>query len=103
MVGDIVLEYLTIHRPVEDQGRDNTVMAQAGHECGCAPVPVRRAANQSLPTPAAAMASVHVGFGPGLVNEDQTLSSETMLIVAPPPACGGDVRPVLLVGQHGFS
>ena len=32
VVGDIVLEDLSVHWPVEDQGRDDTVLAQTGHE-----------------------------------------------------------------------
>ena len=65
-------------------------------------MPVRSAADQALSTPAAAMASVHVGLGPGLIDKDQARGIKAMLIIAPSLACGGDVRTVLLVGQHGF-
>ena len=102
MVGDIVLKDLTVHRPVEYQGRDDAVMTQTGNKSGSAPVPVWGAADQALSTPAAAMASMHVGFGPGLIDKDQALGIKAMLIIAPSFACGGDVRTVLFVRQHGF-
>lgn len=102
MLGDIILEYLTVHRPVEYQGRDDAVVTQAGNKCRGAPVPVWSAADQALPTSAAAMASVHVGLGPGLIDKDQALGIKAMLIIAPSLARGSDVWTVLFVGQHSF-
>ena len=102
MLGDIILEDLTVHRPVEYQGRDDAVVTQASNKCRGAPVPVWSAADQALPTSAAAMASVHVGFSPGLIDKHQALGIKAMLIIAPSLACGGDVRTVLFVGQHSF-
>lgn len=100
--GDIELEDLAIHRTVEDQGRDDAVMAQAGNKGGGPPMAMRGAPDQAFATATASMAAVHIGLGPGLVNEDQALGIKTMLIGLPPRACLGDVRSVLFVGQHGF-
>jgi len=102
VVGDIELKDFAVHRSVEDQGGDNAFLTQAGNESRGTPVAMRRTTDQALPTSTAAMASMHVGLGPGLINEDQAPGIEAVLIIAPPPACGSDVRPVLFVGQHGF-
>ena len=83
MLGDIVLEDLAVHRPVEYKGRDDAVVTQTGNKCGGAPVAVWSTADQALPTSAAAMASMHVSLGPGLIDKDQTLGIKTMLIIAP--------------------
>lgn len=102
MLGDVVLEDFTVHRPIEYQGRDDAVVTQTGNKCGGAPVPVWSTADQALPTSAASMASMHVGLGPGLIDKDQALGIKAMLIITPSLTCGGDVRTVLLVRQHGF-
>ena len=38
----------------------------------------------------------HIGFGPSLVDEDQTRSVDLLLPLLPAPAVAADVRPVLL-------
>jgi hypothetical protein len=42
------------------------------------------------------MAAGHVGGGPGLIDEDQTLRIEVELVVEPAPPLPQDVGPVLL-------
>ena len=59
-------------------------------------------AGEPLPARAAAMAAVHVGLGPGLVDEDQAPGLQPVLITMPSLTRGDDVGPGLFVGQHGF-
>ena len=72
-------------------------MTQAGNKRGSAPVPVWSAANQALSAFTVAVASMHVGFGPGLIDKDQMLGIKAMLVIAPAFACGGDVWAGLFV------
>jgi hypothetical protein len=48
------------------------------------------------------MAPGHVGLGPGLVDEHQPMGSDAALVLLPPGPPAGDVRPILLAGEHGF-
>ena len=91
-----------IHGAVEDQRRDDAVVAQAGDKGCCPPMAVRCPAGQALPAKATTMASDHVGLGPGLVDEDQAFRVQTMLIGQPSHARRRHVRAQLLVGENGF-
>src|ERR1700676_1571578 len=44
----------------------------------------------------------HIGFGPGLIDEDEPLRIDLPLIGFPARPLAGDVRPVLLTWQNGF-
>ncbi|MGO6670856.1 hypothetical protein ACCS43_36830, partial [Rhizobium ruizarguesonis] len=44
----------------------------------------------------------HVGFDPGLVKEDQSMSLDPVLVVLPALPFAGDVRSRLLGWQHRF-
>jgi hypothetical protein len=48
------------------------------------------------------MAARHVGGGPGLVDEDQTLGVETELGVEPSAALAQDIRAILFDRVAGF-
>jgi hypothetical protein len=66
------------------------------------PMAVRHLADQALSTRAAAIDRCHVGFGPGLVDEDQSCRIELVLMrlpALPPPR---DVRTVLFTGAQTF-
>lgn len=63
---------------------------------------VRNQRPQALAAPAAAMTTGHVGGGPGLVDEDQTLWIEIELGLEPGQALLQDVGPILLGGVGGL-
>jgi hypothetical protein len=44
----------------------------------------------------------HVGLGPGLIEEDQTLGINASLVASPAGALASDVGPLLLGGAQGF-
>lgn len=53
--------FAAAHRPVNHEGRDHLIVAQARHESGRFPMPVRHAADQSQAARAAAAKPHHVG------------------------------------------
>jgi len=49
------------HRPIQHERRDHLVMAKAGHEGDCLPMPLRHVTDQSLAAPASAAKPCHIG------------------------------------------
>jgi len=88
--------------PFEQAGGGNAVVPQRGEEGHGRPAALRRLAVQRLAALSPAMAPGHVGLGPGLVDEDQTAGIDTVLVLLPPGPAAGDVRSILLAGEHGF-
>ena len=91
-----------IQRAVEDAGSGHTVVAQCRHEGEGLPVAVRPFRPQPLAPGAAAMATGHVGLGPGLVQEDEPAGIKLALRALPLPAALHDVRPLLFGGHQAF-
>lgn len=85
----------TMHRAVEQHGRDNATEPQTGGEGRGLPVTVgkRRPAALALWRPAALPG--HLGIRSGLVDEDQPVRIEVNLAVEPGPPPGEDVRALL--------
>ena len=77
-------------------------MAQRRHEGQRLPVPVGAGRAQPLAPGAAAMATGHVGLGPGLVQEDEPPRIKLALRALPLLAALHDVRPLLLGGHQAF-
>lgn len=99
---DVGTELLAIDRAIEEAGCLDPVMPQGGQEGERAPAAVRCLADQSLAAwPPTAQRS-HVGFCPGLVDEDQAFGVDARLACSPSPAAPGHVRPVLLSREGGF-
>jgi hypothetical protein len=63
---------------------------------------VRNMPDQALTARRAAVRARHVGFHPGLVDEDQALGINASLIAPPPGAFTSDVGALLLGGAQGF-
>jgi len=57
---------------------------------------------QSFAAAATAVRSGHVGRGPGLIDEDETLGIEIELRLEPGLAALQDVRPILFAGVRGL-
>ena len=101
-VFDIGLEGLGVDRSVEDARRVDPVDAQCGDEGHGAPVAVRRAPDQAFALRRPAAQRSHVGFGPGLVDEDQPARINPFLVALPARPSAHDVRAASLAGQRGF-
>ena len=84
--------------PVQHHRRDHAAQPQAGDQRGCLAVAMGKAHAQPGAARTPPVAARHVGGGPGLVDEDQTLGVEIGLGVEPGPALAQDVRAVLLDG-----
>ena len=99
---DIGGEARAVDWPVEDARRVDPVASQCGDEGQRFPVAVRhfRLEPDALGAPPADRR--HVGFRPGLIDENQPRRIDPRLIAPPafPPA--RHVRPILLAGEHGF-
>lgn len=68
---DINLESGLVHRPVQDPWRDHLILAQAGNEGLCLPVPKRRGILQALALDGAATQAMKLCIDGGFINEDQ--------------------------------
>ena len=72
---DVCEERVSVHRTVQHPGCHHASAAQAGCEGGGFPVPEGDARAEPLTVPTAAVPPRHVGAGPGLVDEDQLVST----------------------------
>lgn len=57
---------------------------------------------QAFTAAAPAMTANHVGFCPGLIDEDKTLGIQPALEAFPAIPTAGDVGSILFAGQHAF-
>ena len=99
---DIGEETLAIDRPVEHEGRRDLVATQGGEEGHGFPMPMRRLGDERRAALVPAVHARHVGFGPGLVEEDEAPWIEPRLDFLPQGAAAGDVRTILLAGEQRF-
>ena len=95
-------EDLSVHRTVDDHGREDLASADGGDQGGGLPAAVRDLGDKPLAARAAAMGPRHVGLGPGLVDEDQLVGRQLRLPCAQRLASLGDVRTILLGGVQRF-
>ena len=99
---DIGLEGFAIDRAVEHPGRIDPVASQGGEKRHRVPMAERRFRLQPLAARCPAAQGRHVGLGPGFIDEDQPGGINTALISLPLRPVPGDIRSVLLAGQHAF-
>jgi hypothetical protein len=99
---DIGFEAFAVDGPIENARRVDPIMPQGRKECERLPVAVWRLPAQALSSQSPAMGAHHVGFGPGLIDEDE--ASGINLSLMPFPSCPSvrDVGPVLLGWQQRF-
>lgn len=99
---DVGPELLAVDRAIEEAGCLDAIMPQGGQEGERAPAAVRCLTDQPLAAwPPAAQRS-HVGFCPGLIDENQALRVDARLTRSPLPAAPGHVRAILLSREGGF-
>jgi hypothetical protein len=99
---DIDQEGLSVHRPVENPGRDEPVAAQGGGESGGLPMSPRRLADQPKAASAPSMGAYQLGRGSSLVDEDQPLDDKPQLFGRPALPCFGHVGTFLFGGVQRF-
>jgi len=99
---DVGQEAASIDWPLEDEGCLNAVVAQSGEEGQGAPAAMWHLGDQALAATTAAVATRHVGLGPGLVDENKSGRINPLLVAPPLIATTGYVGPVLLAGVQTF-
>ena len=102
-VADVCLEPVSVERAVQHHRRNHAAQPQARDQGGGFAVAVREAHAQPLATPTPSVAGDHIGGGPGLVDEDQTLRLKIGLGVEPGAALAQEVGTVLLNRMAGLS
>jgi len=99
---DIGEEASPIDGTVDDAGRLDPVASERCEEGEGSPVSMRNLGDEPLAASAAPMGARHIGFGPGLVEEDQAGGVELALVAPPALAPSVNVRPVLLACVQAF-
>src|SRR5215468_8540909 len=99
---DIDLEGLTVDRTLKKPRRLDPIETQRSQERRRVPVTVRDFGfDPSAPRPPSTQ-WCHVGLGPSLIDEDETLGLDLVLILPPLCAPPYDVGTVALAGHHAF-
>ena len=99
---DISEEACAVNRSVDDAGRGEPVATQRRQESERPPFAERRFGDEAFASGASAMGARHVGFRPGLVDEDKPPRIDPRLTRLPPLTPPGDVRTVLFGGAKAF-
>ena len=99
---DVDKEGLTVHRPVEQEGGDQSAAAKPGGKGRGLPVSPGDGRDQALAAQASTALAHHLGIGAGFVDEDQPVDVE-MGLPGPPLVAGlSDVGPGLFAGVQTF-
>lgn len=93
---------LAVDGAVEDPRRADPIVAQRGDEGQGLPVAMRRCGLETLASWSPPAQGRHVGFDPGLIDEDQPRSVNLALTRFPALPLAGDVGSILLGGQNCF-
>lgn len=99
---DISGEELAVDRSVDHARCVDPVATQGGKEGERAPFAERRFGMEPFAASGATMGAGHVGFSPGLVDEDEAPGIKPALIFAPLCSPSGDLRTILLAGDQAF-
>ncbi len=93
---DIGPEHLAPHGPIQHERSNDPILAQASHEGGGEPVPVRRRIDDALSARRPAITAGHVGSGSGLVEEHEAARIHIALPAPPAAALLRYIGPILL-------
>lgn len=96
---DIGAKALAVDRPVEDARRCHAIVPQCTEEGQRAPVAVWRKRSQTLAFWSPASDGRHVGFDPGLIDEDEAFRIKMMLQAFPSLSPAGDIGTGLFKGE----
>jgi hypothetical protein len=99
---DIEREEFTIDGSVDDPRGADPIVTECRDEGHGRPVAIRCCCFETLPSCAPAAKGRHVGFDPGLIDEDQARRVNLALVGLPARSFAGDIRPILFSRQNGF-
>jgi hypothetical protein len=99
---DLSLEGLAVDWPIEHPWCVDPVTAQRCQEGHCLPMAIRHIGDESLAAGTPATQRRHVGFDPGLVDEDQTALINLALMGLPSGAVTSELGPQLFGGKNRF-
>ena len=99
---DVGAEAFAVDGAIEYARRGEPIMTQRAQKGQGAPVAMRGEATQALALGAPAAQRRHVGFDPGLVDEDEASRIQTPLPRSPASPPTGDVITRLLEGEQSF-
>ena len=94
---DIGQKALAVDGAVEHAGRLDAIVAQRGQKGRCFPMAMGDFGDQPMSARSPAVKAGHVGFGPGLVDEDQSRRIDLLLTPLPADAMALYVRTILLL------
>src|SRR5882724_1314604 len=99
---DVGQEAPAIHRPIQQQGRRDAIVAQRRNEGRRFPMAIRYLADEPLTARSATVATGHVCGCAGFIDEHQLSRIKPGLHLAPCLTRRGDVRPVLFGRVQAF-
>ena len=99
---DVETKALAIDRSLNEPRRIDPVVTQRRQESRGLPTAVRNFGGQPVSARRPSPQGSHVGPGPGLVDEDQTLRFDAVLIFCPLGSPPGDVGTIALASHHAF-
>jgi hypothetical protein len=99
---DIGQEHLSVHRSIDHEGGDHSIVAQSCDKGHGLPMSVRHATDQSFAARAAAPGSHHVGADAGLIEKHQRSRIQQALSSDPTSARAGYISPGLLARVQSF-
>ena len=99
---DIGEEGLAVDGAVQHERRGDRVVSQCGEKRQRLRMAVRDLGDKRLAASAPTARTCHVGFGPGLINKNETRWVNPGLIFFPAETAPGDVGAVLFGGEQGF-
>ena len=99
---DIGAKALAVDGTVEQAGRVNPIVAKSGEERRGLPASLRDLVDEALSLRRPAAKPCHVGFRPGLIDEDQTPGVNEPLIGSPARAMAAYVLAILLARDEGL-
>jgi len=99
---DIGAKAHTIDRPLDEPWRIDPIMAQGRQEGHGLPAAVGNLGVKSAPARRPSPQGRHIGPGPGLVDEDQSLSFDAALIFCPLGAPPRDLGSIPFASRHAF-
>ena len=93
---------LAVDRPLDKPRRIDPVMAQCRQESHGLPTAVGNLGGESAPARRPSPQGIHIGPGPGLIDEDQPLRFDAALILCPLCAPPRHVGTVAFASHHAF-
>jgi hypothetical protein len=99
---DVEQKAFGIDGSIDEPRRIDAVVPQRGEERHGVPMAIRCLGLEAISFGSPAAQGRHVGFGPGLVDEDQAGRINATLVPYPPFAPSADVGTILLGGQQSF-